>query len=226
MKNLLILPISLSFATSALAQSVMRDTASPAISERVSSLQSCAIAPADGGTAVDFSFGSSSPPRDLSSGMSSGKKGYDYYLPRPDLQVSVAPPSADGLAPTVTWHAIKTKGAGGDRQASPNGRCDAASASALQRGGWDLKTNIKARTISSSVSSVSSLSCSISSDSVSVHIVIPASSKVVLQDLHIEKMVSGGPGGGPRVLSRAHCDGPDGKPSDMMASLLLPAVQK
>ena len=162
-------------------------------------------------------------------------------------------PSSNGGSPTVTAHAIRTKGAGSnDRAALPNNKhpelmrtymtvCAQAEHSIKNKGAGSqdriaatagMQTqNPNGQVSDNSPMSAPRATCSISANGTSIsvsHLQLPSSSKVSTQDLQFvsskDAMATAtGLGGLPSVLAR--CNGADGAPSEV-TMLLLPAVQK
>lgn len=240
MKNLLLLCIAGLLCIPAVTLAAATRDAPSAITTR------CSVSQSDTATSVDWSFGASNPP---SAPSGSGRRGYEYYKNMSDFRVTVSPAAA-GMAPTVTWHAINTKGMGSnDRQAAQVSTCDSAISSqsaAIAAGdhcipepqcrGDDVNArhaiNTKGagandRMAEDSVSASCSLSRDANGDTLQLHLVVPASSKVVVRDISV--MRTGG-GGMPVVKAQngivVSCTGPNGEASDLAMRLLLPAVQR
>ena len=202
----------------------------------------CSVSQSDGATAVDWSFGASNP---QSAPSGAGRRGYEYYRNMSDFQVTISPAVA-GMAPTVTWHAINTKGAGSnDRLAAPALACDAAAqgqtaAAATtahcipepQCRGDDVSArhaiNTKGMGANDRLAAdIQFVSCDAADDTLSLHLVVPASSKVVVRDISVMRI---GGGGMPVVKGRdavvVACTGPNGEATTLAMQLLLPAVQR
>jgi hypothetical protein len=144
-------------------------------------------------------------------GMVSGDRTAMLNNKHPELMRAHAPAS------DPTEHSIKTKGCGGSE------RIAATTGTPIRNPGGQVVGNSRGFTPRAT--------CSISADGSSVSVSglpLPSPSKVSIQDLHFVSssdaiVTGGGPGGGPRVLSR--CSGADGALSEV-TMLLLPAVQK
>lgn len=147
-------------------------------------------------------------------------------------------PGNEGNPPIVSYHAINTKGTGGNNARVRAGDAGDALTSPLVSKHCAQGKHFKDATIVSKQHKDHieigswSLRCDTSGDPsdpiVTVHLSLPSSSKATFQDMHFSSadgvtMISGGgPGGGPRVQAR--CAAAD--PSSDAADLLLPAVQK
>ena len=221
----LITTASLPFAAQAQRGAAVADTISRS---------TCSISSEGGVSSLDWSWGASN------SGSSS--------IVGEVLRVTTTP-SSDGGTPTVTAHAINTKGAGANDRLSAS----AGLTSPKQTQGATFGERVIgaptscAHAINTKGTGAQSgrlpltdagkaprdLACRINPGS-SVTIFNPpppsTSDKVSMQDFHFvsssssRDRMSGGPGGGPHVQAIV-CSGADGAPSSV-SMLLLPAVQK
>ncbi len=211
----------------ALARQPVLDTADDAVS-----ITTCTVSGDASSLTASFTLTSGSAISGISGGVIAG---------------ITIPPAGNGEEPSVTAHAINTKGAGQDRAAHAintkgmgSGDRAAHAIKSKGAGGVDRTAHaIKTKGCGSEERSAGSdgsvavpqMACAISADDMSVSVTdfaLPVSSKASFQDLSFvtasnAKILAAGPGGGPRVLAR--CSGADGTPSSI-TMLLLPAVQK
>lgn len=197
----------------ALARQPVLDTAADAVS-----ITTCTVSGDASSLTASFTLTSGSAIGGISGGVIAG------------LTIT---PAGNGVEPSVTAHAINTKGLGSnDRTAH------AINTKGMGSGDWSAHAiNTKGcgsqdRSAAAAGSvAASQVACAMSADSKSVSVsdfTLPVSSKTSFQDLifvtaNNAKILAAGPGGGPRVLAR--CSGADGTPSSI-TMLLLPAVQK
>ena len=204
------------------------------------SITTCSISSDNSSTSASFDLSGTGAIGGIAGGVIAG---------RTTVRITTTP-SSNGGSPTVTAHAIKTKGAGSnDRAALPNNKhpelmrtsmtgCARAEHSIKNKGAGSQdriavmqSQNPNGQVPDNSPMSASGVACSISANGTSIsvsHLQIPAASKVSTQDLQFvsskDAMATAtGLGGLPSVLAR--CNGADGAPSEV-TMLLLPAVQK
>ncbi len=209
------------------------NTSSSAATER------CDVSVSEGSSMVEWSFGASNPQLANDKIANAGAKAPSGYAHTVDVSIA---PAADGITPAVVWHAIKTKGAGGDR--SKPMACDDWDPNSASRRkpvhGFkhftyaDLSARSNPPIVVKDVDNIQ-FACAVSKDrpnpAVSVSMLWPAGGKVSVQDLHFSIsedgssiIVGSGPGGGPHV-KRAD-ETPVACDAVASADLLLPAIQK
>ncbi len=220
MKNLFLFSIACALSVPGTAGAAESRTDSAAAMTMTSH---CAISQTNGITAVDWSFGATnSQPVPTSS----TRRGYQYYKAMSDMQVTITP-AADGVVPTVTWHAIKTKGAGAnDRQSSQPSVCEGVAVSSAAASDTSGAVAHQAAT---GISASCSVGRDANGETLTVHLIAPASSKVVVRDISFTRVSSDG-GGMPVVKAMdgesTRCIDPNGEASDVAMRLLLPAVRR
>jgi hypothetical protein len=228
----LIAMIALPLSAPALAQ---RRVAVPAAMAdvAVSRASACSISSDGGSSSVDYSFGASNP-TSAPTATGRGRDGWDVATGKAGIVDEtlrlITTPSSNGGPPTVTAHAITTKGAGAERlmvdapQSSP-AACDHA---------INTKGTGTAGRAALEVGAIAGIviACRINPGK-GVTIFNPPpppiAGKVSMQDFHFvssseASRMAGGPGGAPHVKV-FECSSADGSPS-LVSMLLLPAVQK
>ena len=168
---------------------------------------------------------------------------FDFDSVSQPIKISVGA-SSDRIVPPVTWHAINTKGTGGNREITPPSTCDSSGSSsptdhAVYEGAGANDRNHDPHSYIGAgagrhkdmidvvlITTTCAISGGPASPVVSVHMTVPASSKATFKELSFTRSTAPGPGGGPNVKRNAIvCAATDGAPSDI-SMLLLPAVQK
>ena len=206
-KTFIALVAALSLPVSALAQRAPALTDATAPSEATCSFSSDGSA-----SSLDFSWGASQPSNPIGQ----------------VLRV-ISTPSSSGGAPTISAHAINTKGTGSqnNRMTNPAGGPD-VKAHAINTKGTGCQNG---RISADAAKAPEGLACRINPGK-GVTIFNPPpppiADKVAVQNFQFtgaypSNSRMSGPGGGPRVQAIV-CSGPDGGPSDI-AMLLLPAVR-
>ena len=231
----LVATVVLPFSTLAQAQRA------PVVPNAVfASEMACSISSEGGVSSLNYSFGASNAgSKPFEGGVSADRKRGNWNLaPGKDTIVDetlrvITTPSLNGGPPTVTAHAINTKGMGSGNRLSGDGsqwspQVCAHAIKSKGAGGPD------ARVAPAIVGGITSgvIACRINpGKGVTIfNPPPPIPDKVSMQDFHFvnsskaDRMAVAGPGAGPHVKAIA-CSSGDGEPSSV-SMLLLPSVQK
>jgi hypothetical protein len=223
MKNLTGAPLALLSLALSLATPQILQAGEPGAAESASD-NVCTVSSSEGGTMIDVS--NRLKVWQLMQGQNSTSA----------MRVKFNP-GDEGKSPTVSYHAINTQGTGAVKgRVRSGGAGDAPTADPLSAKKCAQGKHFKEATLRRTnqpivTKDVADFTCDTSGDPsdpiVTVHLSLPSNSKATFQDLHFSStdgvtMVTGGPGGGPRIQARcaAALLSSDG------ADLLLPAVQK
>ena len=236
-KQLIALVATVVLPFSALAQA----QSAPVVPNAVfASGMTCSISSEGGVSSLDYSFGASNAGSMPSKGGMSadrGRSGWDLApgkgrIVDETLRV-ISSPSLNGGPPTVTAHAINTKGMGSGNRSSGDGTQlpPQVCAHAIKTKGAGGPDERATPTILGGITG-GVIACRINpGKGVTIfNPPPPIPDKVSMQDFHFvnsneaDRMAAAGPGGGPHVQAIA-CSSGDGVPS-AVSMLLLPSVQK